>query len=68
MQIGTPIYSDMTSHKELVKFLSKNVSGFMQEPWTKEYRDYIYDDNQDSWSPAVPVIYAINADMINDKQ
>ena len=65
MQIGTPIYSGMTSHKDLIKFLSKNVSSFMQEPWTEEYRDYIYDDNQDSWAPAVPVIYAINADRIN---
>ena len=69
MQIGTPINSGMASHKELIKFLSKNVSGFMQEPWFEEYRDYIYDNNnQDSWTPGVPVIYAINADRINDKQ
>ena len=68
MQIGTPINSGMASHKELIKFLSKHISGFMQGSLSKEYRDDIYDDNQDSWSPAVPVIYAINADMINDKQ
>ena len=68
MQIGTPIYRGMTSHKELIKFLSKNVSGFMQGLWTEEYRDYIYDDNQDSWTLNVPVIYAINVDRINDKQ
>ena len=65
MQIGTPIYSGMTSHKELIMFLSNNVSGFMQEPWVEEYRDYNYGDNQDSWIPNVPVIYAINADKIN---
>lgn len=68
MQIGTPINSGMASHKELIKLLSKHISGFMQGSLSKEYRDDIYDDNQDSWSPAVPVIYAINADMINDKQ
>ena len=40
----------------------------MQGSLSEEYRDYIYDDNRDSWTPNVPVIYAINADMINDKQ
>ena len=68
MQIGTPINSDMTAHRKLIKFLSKNVSGFMQGSLSKEYSDYIYDDNRDSWTPNIPVIYAINADRINDKQ
>lgn len=69
MQIGTPICCSMAVHRKLIKFLSKNGSVFMQEPWAEEFRDYIYDDNnQDSWTPAVPVIYVTNADMINDKQ
>ena len=36
----------------------------MQSSWIEEYRDYIHEPNQQSWTTFVPVIYAINADKI----
>ncbi len=65
MQIGTPIHRRMMAHKGLIIFLANHIRGFMQGSWFEEYRDDVYDDDQNSWTPTVPVIYAINADIIN---
>lgn len=62
MQIGTPILHGTSAHKELIMFLSHYVADIMQSSWIEESRDYIHEPNQQTWTPSVPVIYAINAD------
>jgi hypothetical protein len=64
MQIGTPILHGTSAHKKLIIFLSRYVADIMQSSWIEEYRDYIHETNQQSWTTVVPVIYAINADKI----
>ena len=64
MQIGTPILHGTSAHKKLIIFLSHYVADIMQSSWIEEYRDYIHETNQQSWTTFVPVIYAINADKI----
>lgn len=68
MQIGTPIHSGMQAYKGIILFLSKYVSGIMQSPWFEEYINDTPEAKQLSWSPSVPVIYAINADRIENQE